>query len=218
MCRVRGWIGLLVVVAGLAWAAPALAAEDPSVTGRATGGLERGGLVTITVTGSHSEGWRHLKELGIDIELNGVPLEEIRHDIDRGEISVGSSAALLGTGNVAQGRFVRIPAIDVSQTTGGERAALTIRARVVAELPSGSRLRFTAEDDDGDQDTAVRPLPRPESDTSVGIPALAVAVAAALIGGGLVGARVATHRRPDPRRSVYGVVARRLHEEREGRP
>jgi hypothetical protein len=213
---VRGWIGGLAFVLALA-PASASAVEDPTVSGRASGDLGRGGVVTITLTGTHSEGWRALHELGVDLELNGVPLEEIRYDVDRGEVTVGTSAALLGTGNVAQGRFVSVPAIDVSQTTGGERASVTIRARVMEPLPPGSRLRFTAEDDDGDEDATVRALPRPK-DSSVGIPTLAIAVAAALVGGGLVGARIAAHRRPDPRRSIYGSVARRLQDEREAGP
>jgi hypothetical protein len=212
MTGVRGWIGGLTFVLALAPASVS-AVEDPSVSGRASGDLERGGVVTITLTGTHSEGWRALHELGVDLELNAVPLEEIRYDVDRGEVTVGTSAALLGTGNVAQGRFVSVPAIDVSQTTGGERASVTIRARLLEPLPPGSRLRFTAEDDDGDKDTTVRALPRPK-DSSVGIPTLAIAVAAALVGGGLVGARIAAHRRPDPRRSIYGAVTRRLHDER----
>jgi hypothetical protein len=114
---------------------------------------------------------------------------------------------------VAQGRFVSVPAIDVTQTTGGDQASITIRARVLEPLPPGSRLRFMAEDDDGDEDAAFRPLPRPE-DPSVGIPTLAIAIAAALVGGGLVGGRIAAHRRPNPRSSVYGVVTRRLRDER----
>jgi hypothetical protein len=214
MAPVRGWIGLLVLAWALFLATPAAAQEDPSVTGESSGGVEKGDLVTITVAGTHSDGWRTLHELGIDIELNGVPLEEVRYDVDRGEVSVGSSAALLGTGNVAQGRFVRIPAIDVSQTTGGRRAEVTIRARVIADLPPGSRLRFTAEDDFGADATTTQGLPQPE-DTSFGVSTLAVAIAVALLGGGLIGARVASHRRQDARESVYGTVARRIREERE---
>jgi hypothetical protein len=211
---VRGWIGGPAVVLALV-AAPAAAAEEISVTGRVSGSVREGGRLTMTVTATHPEGWRALHELGIDLELNGVALEQIRYDVDRGEVGVGASSALLGTGNVAQGRFVRVPAIDVSQTTGGREAAVTIRARVVEGLPPGSRLRLTAEDDLGAEVTAVRGLPRPESDPSFGFPTLALAVLAALVGGGLVGARIAAHRRPDPRRSVYGMVARRLVEERE---
>jgi hypothetical protein len=213
---VRGWLGGFAFVLALAPAsASASAVEDPTVSGRVSGGLDRGGVITINVTATHSDGWRALHELGVDLELNGVPLEEIRYDVDRGEVSVGTSAALLGTGNVARGRFVSVPAIDVSQTTGGERASVAIRARVLEPLPAASRLRFTAEDDDGDEVATVRPLPGPDEGSSVGLPTLAIAVIAALVGGGLVGGRIAAHRRPDPRRSVYGVVARRLHEERE---
>jgi hypothetical protein len=214
MTPVRGWIGVAVLAWALLLATPASAQEDPSVTGRASGGAERGSLVTITVTGTHSQGWRALHELGTDIELNGVALEEIRYDVDRGEVSVGSSSALLGTGNVAEGRFVRIPAIDVSQTTGGRKAAVTLRARLIADLPPGSSLRFIAEDDFGADATTSQGLPQPE-DTSFGVTTLAVAIAVALLGGGLIGARVAAHRRPDPRESVYGTVARRIREERE---
>jgi hypothetical protein len=213
MAPVRGWTGAAVLAWALLMAAPASAAEDPSVTGKASGGAERGAPVKITVTGTHSDGWRALHELGVDIELNGVPLEEIRYDVDRGEVSVGTSSALLGTGNVAEGRFVRIPAIDVSQTTGGQKAAVTMRARLIADLPPGSRLRFTAEDDFGGDATTTQGLPQPE-DASFGFTTLAVAIAVALLGGGLIGARVAAHRRPDPRESVYGTVARRIREER----
>jgi hypothetical protein len=214
MAPVRGWVGVAMLAWALLLATPAAAAENPSVTGKASGGAERGAPVTITVTGTHSGGWRTLHELGVDIELNGVALEEIRYDVDRSEISVGSSSALLGTGNVAEGRFVRIPAIDVSQTTGGQKAAVTMRARLVADLPPGSRLRFTAEDDFGAEASTTQGLPQPE-DASFGLSTLAVAIAVALLGGGLIGARVAAHRRPDPRESVYGTVARRIREERE---
>jgi hypothetical protein len=216
---VRGWIGGLV--AGVIIAAPTWAMaqprEEPTISGRAAGGVVRNSRLTITVTGTHPDGWRSLHELGADLELNGVPLEEIRYEVDRGEVSVGASSALLGTGNIAEGRFLRIPAIDVSQTTGGDRASVTLRAQVVEDLPPGSRLRFTLEDDQGDDATVLRDLPADEEDTSVGVSTLALAIAAALVGGGLVGARVAAHRRPDPRESVYGTVARRIREERGGR-
>jgi hypothetical protein len=211
---VRGWIGGAALAWALVLATPATAQEDPSVTGKASGGADRGAPVTITVTGTHPDGWRTLHELGVDIELNGVALEEIRYDVDRGEVSVGTSTALLGTGNVAEGRFVRIPAIDVSQTTGGQRASVTMRARLIADLPPGSRIRFSAEDDFGGDATSTQGLPQPE-DASFGVSTLAVAIAVALLGGGLIGARVAAHRRPDPRESVYGTVARRIREERE---
>jgi hypothetical protein len=212
---VRGWIGGSALVLAVVIGAPATAADRLTVTGRVSGTPQSGGRLTITVAGTHPDGWRALHELGIDLELHGVPLEEIRYDVDRGEVSVGASSALLGTGNIAEGRFLRIPAIDVAQTTGGLRAAVTIRARVLEGLPPESRLRLTAEDDVGAEVAAGRELPRPEGDPSFGFPTLALAVLAALVGGGLVGARIAAHRRPDPRRSVYGLVARRLQEDRE---
>lgn len=213
---VRGWLGGLVAGAIIAapTAAMAQAQGEPTISGRSAGGVEQDARLTITVTGTHPDGWRSLHELGVDLELNGVPLEEIRYDVDRGEVSVGTSSALLGTGNIAEGRFLRIAAIDVSQTMGGDRASVTLRARVVEDLPPGSRLRFLLEDDQGDDATVLRGLPPEEEDTSVGISTLALALAAALVGGGLIGARVAAHRRPDPRASVYGTVARRM---REGR-
>jgi hypothetical protein len=214
MAAVRGWIGVPLFVWVLLVAVPAVAQEDPTVTGEASGAIEQGEIVTMTIAGTHSQGWRTLHELGVDIELKEVPLEEIRYDVDRGEVAVGGSSALLGTGNVAEGSFVRIPAIDVSQSTGGRRAEVTIRARVIAEIPPGSRLRFTAEDDFGADATTTQALPQPE-DTSFDLSTLALAIAVALLGGGLIGARVASHRRRAPRESVYGTVSRRIREERE---
>lgn len=211
----RGWIGGLATAALLAAPTAAMAQADPTVSGRAAGGLERGGLLRITVTGTHQDGWRSLHELGADLELNGVALEQVRYDLDRGEVTVGSSSALLGTGNIAEGRFLRIPAIDVSQTTGGNRASVTLPATLLEDLPAASELRFTLEDDEGDEVSVLRGLPEQEEDGSVGVSTLALAIIAALIGGGLVGGRVAAHRRPDPRESVYGTVARRIREERD---
>jgi hypothetical protein len=212
---VRGWIGGLATAALLAAPTAAMAQADPTVSGRAAGGLERGGLLRITVTGTHPDGWRSLHELGADLELNGVALEQVRYDLDRGEVTVGSSSALLGTGNIAEGMFLRIPAIDVSQNTGGNRASVTLRATVLEDLPAGSELRFALEDDEGDEASVLRGLPEQEEDGSVGVSTLTLAIIAALIGGGLVGGRVAAHRRPDPRESVYGTVARRIREERD---
>ena len=210
----RGWIRGLMAAVLVAVPATASAQEEPAISGRSSGGVDRGASITITVSGTHPDGWRALHELGANLELKGVALEEIVYDVDRGEVSVGASSALLGTGNVAEGRFVRIPAIDVSQTTGGNRASVTLRAQVLEDFPAGSQIRFTLEDDEGDEASVLR-LVMQEEETSVGVSTLTIAIIAALLGGGLLGARVAAHRRPDPRESVYGTVARRIREERE---
>jgi hypothetical protein len=206
-------LGALIVLS----ASGVLAQEDerPSVRGSVQGELRRGGNPRFEVAAIHPDGWRAVDKVLVTLELHGAPLEEIEYDVAGSVIAVGGTRAVVGTGNAVAGRFLRVGAFGVSLTTGGNRLGLSFGARILQEIPPEARFRFSAEDDQGTAVSVSVPAVIPEDDEG-GFPVVTVALAAlaALLAGGYVGARVATHRR---RPSIYEAVARRITEEREAR-
>jgi hypothetical protein len=204
-------LGALVAVT----ASGALAQEEggPSVRGSVEGELAPGAQPRFEVTATHPGGWRAVDKILITLELHGAPLEEIEYDVAGSVIAVGGTRAVVGTGNAVAGRFLRVGAFGVALTTGGNRLGLTFGARVLEEIPPEARFRFTAEDEEGTAVSFGVPAAVPE-DEGGGFPVATVSLAAlaALLAGGYLGARVATHRR---RPSIYETVARRITEERE---
>jgi hypothetical protein len=189
--------------------------EGPSVRGSVEGELRRGGNPRFEVAATHPAGWRAVDKVLVTLELHGAPLEEIEYDVAGSVIAVGGTRAVVGTGNAVAGRFLRVGAFGVALTTGGNRLGLSFGARILQEIPPEARFRFSAEDDQGTVVSVSVPAVVPEDDQG-GFPVVTVALAAlaALLAGGYVGARVATHRR---RPSIYEAVARRITEEREAR-
>jgi hypothetical protein len=214
-----GWIrgstivalcGLLLGAAGAAGAQ----AEGPAVRGSVAGDLRRGGEARFTLSGRHPGGWQALRTVAVILELHGAVLEEVVYDVDGTSIEVGDSRAVAGTGNAAGGRFFRVGAFGVEVVTAGDRLRLSFAARVLQAPPPEARFRFLAEDDEGLTDVMTAAAVVEEDGAGLPPGTVVLAVLAALLAGGFFGARVATHRRP--RTSVYGTVARRLREDRDG--
>lgn len=213
----RASLGALLLACIVIGAAPALAqSSELTVAGSVTGTLAPGNAAHFDVTATHPDGWRSLSELTITMDLHGAPLEAITFDLDQGTISAGGGSVLAGTGDETSGRFFEIRALDVSQTTGGDRARVTFSATVLEAVPEGTRFVFEVEDEDGGGVSVTRAATIPEDERG-GIPwgTLAVAVLAALVAGGYLGAQAASHRRR--RASIYETVARRIEEERRSR-
>jgi hypothetical protein len=204
VAAVGGALAALILVGGSARA-------DVGVRGSVAGNLARGARATFSLTASHSEGWQSLDRISVALELRGALLEEISYDLDTSSIDVGGARAVAGTGNIASGRFFRIGAFGVEVGTGGDRVRLGLPVTVLAAPPPGARFRFSAEADDGERTSSV--VAAAVEDTGGGLSAVTVsgAVVAALVAGGVIGSRLARHRRGGP--SVYDSVARRLRED-----
>jgi hypothetical protein len=203
-----------VAAATLVAAFPALA--QPTVRGSVTGELSRGRRVRFSVTATHPDGWQSLETIQVVLSLRGVPLEELSYEIDNTTVWAGGASALVGTGDQATGSFFAIDALNVEVTTGGDRLGLKLVASLLDNVPEGARFEFVAEDVAGQEAAVRRVAVIPEESGGFPWATVAVAVAAALLAGGFLGSRVATHRRP-PSKSIYQDVARRIVEERRQR-
>jgi hypothetical protein len=205
---------VLLLVAGLLMAAAGMAlaqASEITVRGSVGGDLQRGGQARFEVTATHPDGWQALRTVAVVLDLHGAVLEEVVYDVDGTAIEVGDNRAVAGTGNIAEGQFLRVGAFGLEVSTGGNRLGLSFDARVLEEPPLGARFRFVAQDDE-DEEVATSIPAAVEEDGGLSWSVVVLAVLAALLAGGLLGSRVATHRRAPT--SVYGAVARRLEEER----
>jgi hypothetical protein len=215
---------------GLGWAAAALGAllaaatpargqeaEGPAVRASVTGELTRGQQARFEVTATHPEGWRSISAVLVGLELHGATLEEVEYDVGDSVLAVGESRAVVGTGDSVAGRFLRVDAFGVSVTTTGNRLQLSFGARLLEEPPPGARFRFTAEDDQDRSGSVTVQARGTEEDGGLSPGTVALAALGALLAGGYLGARVASHRRGP---SIYEAVARRITEERDasGRP
>lgn len=205
------------VLAALALAHPSARAQEddgPAVRASVTGELARGQEARFRVTATHPLGWGTLDQVLIALELHGAPLEEVTYDVGGSVISVGSTRAVAGTGNAVAGRFLRIGAFGIAVTTGGNRLELSFGARILEDVPEDARFRFAAQDDQGREASVTVRAAVPAEEGGLSLSTLILAAVGALLAGGYLGARVATHRR---RPSIYESVARRITEEREGR-
>jgi hypothetical protein len=211
--RARRWWAAATLAALLSPAAPARGqeAEGPAVRASVTGELTRGRQARFEVNATHPEGWRAISHVLTVLELHGAPLEEVDYDVAGSVLAVGSTRAVVGTGNAVAGRFLRIGAFGVAVSTTGNRLELSFGARILQDMPPGARIRFTAEDDEGRAaSVTVRPAVVDE-DGGLSLGTVVLAALGALLAGGYLGARVASHRR---RPSIYEAVARRVAEER----
>lgn len=212
----RTALGAVTLVALVLLAAPTAAQEETlTVTGSVEGALAQGQSASFQVSGTHPGGFRALRTLSIALELHGAELDTITFNVDNGSISAGSGDALLGTGDSTNGRFFSVRALDVAQSTSGNRIDVSFAARVLEAVPEGTRFVFTAEDDAGEEASISRTATVPGQDEG-GFPfaTLVIAVVGALVAGGYFGSRLTAHRR---RGSIYETVAKRIEEERRGR-
>jgi hypothetical protein len=204
-----------VAVAVLATGHPALAQqEELSVRGTVTGELVRGERVTFRISAKHPDGFRALKTVTIVADLRGVSLEELVYGVDESAISSEGGKALVGTGNTVTGGFFSVEAIGIRVSTGGDNLTVSIPMTVREDLPPGTRFRFVAEDDFGEE-AEVAVGARVEEEGGLSIATVVAAIVVALLAGGFLGSRITAHRRPPS--SIYGTVARRIQEERDGR-
>lgn len=206
-----------LLVVGVFLLTPAAVAQSdagPAIRGSVAGELAQGGQARFRATVTHPDGWRALDRVVVSLELHRVTLDEVAYGVGDGVVSLGGARAVAGTGNALAGRFLRVEAFEITVSTGGNRLELSFPAGVIREVPEDARVRFLGEDHEGRsaEITVGAVIPTEEGGTSPGSVILAAALA--LLAGGYLGARVATHRR---RPSIYEAVARRIAEEREGR-
>lgn len=208
---------LTVLVGGILLLTPAAVAQSeagPAIRGSVAGELAQGGRARFRATVTHPDGWRALDRVLVRLELHRVPLDEVAYGVGDGVVSLGDSRAVAGTGNALTGRFVRVDAFGISVSTGGNRLELSFPAGVVREVPEDARVRFLGEDHEGRSAEISVPAVVPAEEGGTSPTTVILAAALALLAGGYLGARVATHRR---RPSIYEAVARRIVEEREVR-
>jgi hypothetical protein len=208
---VRTTMGSVVGAVVLALATPAEA--QPTVDGSVNGDLLRGRTITFRISSTHPEGWQSLEDLLVVLSLKGVTLEELSYGVDTTTVRAGVSSALVGTGDQVTGRFFAVDALDVRVATGGDRLDLTLRARLLDDVPEGARFRFVAQDDLGEEASLGRVAATPQDEGGFPWGTLAAAIVVATLAGGFIGSRVTAHRRP-PSTSIYQDVARRIVEER----
>lgn len=215
----RRWWSPLTLVALVLMAPPARAQEEggPSVRASVAGELTRGRQARFEITASHPGGWRSISDVLVILELHGAPLEEVDYDVGGSVLSVGTTRAVVGTGNAVAGQFLRVGAFGVSLSTTGNRLDLSFGARLLQDLPPEARFRFVAEDDEGRSDAVTVRASVAEEGGGLSVGTVVLAALGALLAGGYLGVRVASHRRGP---SIYESVARRITEERNvpGRP
>jgi hypothetical protein len=214
--RVSGGAIVVAVLVTTTMASRAVAQDEggPAVRGSVTGELARGREARLRATVTHPEGWRALDRVLITVELHGVALDEIAYGVGDGVVTLGGARAVAGTGNALTGRFLQVNAFGITVSTGGNRLELSSPVRVLRDVPDDARIRFVAEDDEGRTDATGVPAVVPDEEEGTSATTVILAAVAALLAGGYLGARVATHRR---RPSVYEAVARRIVDERRPR-
>ncbi|MFN2545780.1 MAG: hypothetical protein ABR600_14580 [Actinomycetota bacterium] len=185
-------------------------------TGTVSGALQQGSLLSVHLHVQHAEGWQHIQEIDVTLDLRGSTLERLQFAPTQSSLAIlgDGSPASLGQTTTLQGSYFQINPSKVSLSARGGRLAVTIPIRLRTDPPPGARLEFSA--------SAV-PLaslgpkaltPPVESSSGFSWGTLGAAALAALLLGGFVGNVLGVRRRPTPRVSVYGAVQRRLSQEK----
>lgn len=219
-CRAWSWQAVALAFAFLwltdGWAYSQTTETGLALNGSVTGNLQRGGRAVFTLRATVPGGWRNLHQLKVSMLLHGILQGETTYTEELDAISVrGSQLVRIGTPQVLQGSFFEISGLDVTTSTGGDVFRLTYRAQVKQNIPDGTEFRLTAIDDSGNQRSIVRRINVPQEEArGFGWGALILAVAAALFVGGFVGNTFASHRRVQPKPSIYQILERRLEEDR----
>jgi hypothetical protein len=225
VARPRGLAAGSVVVVALALAGgtarEALAQASPTpagptIGGRVSGELVRDARIVFRIDVSSPGGYRGLNRILIVLSLHGVELEELVIDLDDGAILAAGGRALFGTANVLTGAFFEVKGLDVVTRTAGEDIGLTVRARLLQDVPEGARFELAVIDDEGASSSVSRRAILPEQAVDEGLSwgTLVAGVAGALLIGGFLGGLVGTRRKPTPRPSIYGEVRRRIDQSR----
>jgi len=207
---------VLLAVPGMARAATP--APKPKLTGAGTveGTVAARSLLTVRLHVEHSQGWQHIQEVDVLLELRGTRLDEIQFTPTTSSLQIlgGSAAASLGQTGDLRGAYFEIDPAKVSLSAQGRQLRMTIPVRLNAAPPPGTRLAFDATAVPIAQ-LGVQALSKPVSSNSgFSWGTLGLAIAVALFAGGFFGNIFAARRRPAPRPSVYGAIQRKLAEEK----
>jgi hypothetical protein len=142
-------------------------------------------------------------------------LDEIVVDRPAGTVATTSSFPVkLGTTAAAEGPFLTVTGRDIVLTASGTQLTARIRVRLVQRLPEGSTFSLGVVDHWGRVDRISRSVELAEPAKGFSWGTLAAAVVGALFAGTVVGGFFASRRRPSTRPSVYGLVQRRMEEQR----
>jgi hypothetical protein len=188
-------------------------APRPSVTGQVTGALANGSVLAIEVDATMPGGWEGLQLVEVSVRSGGEELEHLRFDIEDSKLTIGDQGIVVGTGNVATGRYLRASGADVVVTTGGGNLSFEVDADVVKAIPEDARFGLSVTDDFGVSDEVSRGVTEPEGAGFTWQTVVAL-IAAALFVGGFIGNLFASRLRPPMRPSIYATVQRRLENER----
>ena len=221
--RPRAWALAASFLAVMVAAGPAVAQSPssdpdrgPTVSGSVSGSFASGARLTVSVDATMPGGWEGLHLVEVSVRSGARELEHVRFEIEDSKLTVGEQDIVVGTGAVARGAFLEVSGANVIVTTGGGNLSFEFRAGVSETLPEGARLELSVTDDFGTTVKTSRGLAEPEGG-GISWGTVAALVAGALFAGAFVGNLFASKRRPASGPSVYGVVQRRLDEERAAR-
>lgn len=213
---VVSFIAVTVGAAAAGAQSPSQDAEKPTVSGSVSGFLTNGGRLTVSVDATMPGGWEGLHLVEVSVASGARELDHVRFEIEDNKLTVGEQDIVVGTGAVAHGAYLDVSGADVILTTGAGNLSFEIRARVRRTLPDDTRFGLSVTDDFGVAVATSRRLTEPDGG-GISWGTVAALVAAALFAGAFVGNLFASRRRPPSRPSVYGVVQRRLDDERAAR-
>jgi hypothetical protein len=201
-------------------AAASAAVSGPRVSGSITGTAKRGDLLTFRVVAVERGGFGHIDTVRVALLLHSVILDEITYDRTHDAVATTSSLPVpAGTRAVVTGSFLSVDGRSVEIRSSGDRVALTMRARVLQDVPSGAAFSLGASDDGNQVSWATRPVTVPQASAGgFSWGTLALAIVVALFAGGFVGNLFAGRRPAQPKLSVYDAIRRRIERDRARRP
>lgn len=214
--RRRLTLGILVLAGSFLLAQAAVAASPLSASGSVSGELHKGMTVQVHLVVAHAGGWQKISEVEVDLDLRGKPLEQLILDPTHVSVVLVGEGGPNAFGEQARfaGAFFELNPASIAVSAKGDRLTLAIPIRLRADPPPGARLSLTARGFDL-ASVGPRPLTSPvREQTGFSWGTLAAAIAGALFLGSFLGGAFASRRRPPPRPSIYGVVQRRIEEER----
>jgi hypothetical protein len=221
---VRGGSLLIFVVLGGAWGLAGASASSPSpapaaltASGTVEGTLTTTSPVQVKLKVQQRQGWQHITTVDVNLVLRNRSLDLLRFTPSASlvEILGYPPPARLGQTGVVAGSYLKLDPSKVKVQTQGTTLQMAFPLNMVASPPAGARLELAATDDGGGN-TGSKPLTPPvESTSGFSIGTLFLAIAVAVFAGGFIGNLFSSRRRrPAARPSIYGVVARRMEEEK----
>ena len=220
----RGGSLLFFVVLAGAWGLAGAAASSPTpapptltASGTVEGTLTTTKPVQVNLKVQQQQGWQHIKTVDVNLVLRHRSLDLLRFSPSFSLVQIIGypPPARLGQTGVVAGSYLKLDPSKVKVQTQGTTLQMAFPLNMVASPPAGARLELAATDDGGGS-TSSKPLTPPvESTSGFSVGTLFLAIAVAVFFGGFVGNLFSSRRRrPAPRPSIYGVVARRMEEEK----